>query len=57
MLLDTEVLRSYRVRGKVNLVGCPTQLELDVSKIPPIQAASKIMKHFALVTEEPEAGG
>jgi hypothetical protein len=45
MLLDISVLHEMRGNGDVARVQCPEQLELDITELPPPEAAQKIEQH------------
>ncbi|KAL9100104.1 MAG: hypothetical protein Q9163_004479 [Psora crenata] len=57
MLLDTEILKSYRKRGEIYRFegsAAAAQLELDVTHLSPAQAAAKIIEHVESVTDRSE---
>ena len=50
LLLDTDVLESYRKRSEIYRFQTYEEMELDVTELTPMQAANRIFAHVRTVT-------
>ena len=55
MLLDTAVLRGFRKKGQIFRFQDSSELEIDITKTSPAQAAQKILAHIEEIIKVSES--